>query len=184
MNISYTFKNFEPSEHLKKYAARRFEKLTRFIPKADTADISVNMSVDKFRHKIEVLFTGDSLNVSAMETSQDMYASVDMVLDKLESQLKKHFEKIKEKRRSGGKAPVASEIEVFSYQAVGEGSNRQIVGVDYFEPKPMHVDEAAMQLDQRDDDFLVFLNAETDSVSVLYKRSNGSLGLIVPPANR
>lgn len=179
MNIAYTFKNFEPSEHLKKYAARRFEKLARFIPKSDNVELAVNMGVDKFRHKIEVQFSGDYVNISAVEESQDMYASVDMVLDKLESQLKKHHEKMKEKRRNG-KSPVAHEVEVFSYETVGSEGNRRIVGVDHFEPKPMHVDEAAEQLAQRDDEFLVFLNAESESVNVLYKRANGSFGLIVP----
>ncbi|MDL2314392.1 ribosome-associated translation inhibitor RaiA [Desulfovibrio sp. OttesenSCG-928-C14] len=179
MNFAYTFKNFEPSEHLKKYAARRIEKLSRFIPKSDNVEVSVNMAVDKFRHKIEVQFSGDNINISAMEQSQDMYASVDMVLDKLEAQLKKHAEKIKDKRRSSGQSKPEG-MEVFSYETVGEAGNRRIVGMDHFEPKPMHVDEAAMQLEQRDDEFLVFLNAETEAVNVLYKRSNGSLGLIVP----
>lgn len=175
MNIAYTFKNFEPSDHLKKYAGRRFSKLTRFVPKSDNVEVQVNMSVDKFRHKIEVQFSGDSINISAAEDSQDMYASVDIVLEKLEAQLKKHFEKIKEKRRgkSGG------DDEYVEYSGSG-GPRRQIVERDHFEPKPMHIEEAAMQLEQRDDLFLVFLNAETEQVNVLYKRENGNLGLIQP----
>lgn len=183
MNFAYTFKNFEPSEHLKKYAARRIEKLARFISKSDNVEVSVNMSVDKFRHKIEVQFSGDNINISAVESSQDMYASVDMVLDKLEAQLKKLAEKMKDKRRGAngsGKSPVSAEVEIFRYETVGDTGSREIVGVDHFEPKPLFVDEAAMQLQQRDDEFLVFLNAETESVNVLYKRSNGSFGLIVP----
>lgn len=175
MNISYTFKNFEPSEHLKKYAGRRFNKLARFVPKSDNAEVQVNMSVDKFRHKIEVLFAGDNLNITAMEESQDMYASVDMVLEKLEAQLKKHFEKVKEKRR--GDKPGTTE----EYIEYGPGkSRRKIVERDHFERKPMYIDEAAMQLEQRDDLFIVFLNAETEQVNVLYKRENGNLGLILP----
>jgi putative sigma-54 modulation protein len=186
MQIAYTFRNFEPSEHLKKYAARRFEKLSRFVNKSDNVEVSINMSVDKIRHTVEVKLTGDNLNISAVEQSQDMYASVDMILDKLESQLKKHSEKNKDKRRGINegkapvKAPVKADVEVFSYGTVGDAGNRQIVGVDHFEPKPLFVDEAAMQLQQRDDEFLVFLNAETEDVNVLYKRSNGSFGLIVP----
>ncbi|MDR1241479.1 MAG: ribosome-associated translation inhibitor RaiA [Deltaproteobacteria bacterium] len=182
MNITYTFKNFEPSEHLKKYAARRFEKLSRLVNKADNVEVNINMSVDKIRHVVEVKFTGDNLNISAVEQSQDMYASVDMILDKLESQLKKQLEKSKQKRRSagGGRAPVKAEVEIFSYDTVGSDENRHIVGVDHFEPKPLFVDEAAMQLQQRDDEFLVFLNADTENVNVLYKRANGTFGLIVP----
>ena len=176
MNFAYAFKNFEPSEHLKKYAARRFEKLIRFMPKSDNVEVSVAMSVDKYRHKVEVQFAGDNINISATEQSQDMYASVDLVLDKLEAQLKKLSEKNRERRRTGQSAT----IEVFNYQAVDDGNGRKIVGVDHFEPKPMHVEEAAMQLDQRADEFLVFLNAETETVNVIYKRANGNFGLISP----
>ena len=145
MNFAYTFKNFEPSEHLKKYAARRFEKLNRFISKSDNVEVSVAMSVDKYRHTVEVQFSGDSVNISATEQSQEMYASVDMVLDKLEAQLKKLSEKNRERRRNGQSAT----IEVFNYQTVNDGKSRKIVGVDHFEPKPMHIEEAAMQLEQR-----------------------------------
>lgn len=175
MNIAYTFKNFEPSEHLKKYAGRRFNKLSRFIPKSDNVEVQVNMTVDKFRHKIDVQFSGDNINLSAAEDSQDMYASVDMVLEKLESQLKKHFEKLKEKRRGKGGGD-----EYVEYASGGGAPRRKIVERDHFERKPMHIDEAAMQLEMRDDLFIVFMNAETGEVNVLYKRENGNLGLILP----
>ncbi|MDL2306669.1 ribosome-associated translation inhibitor RaiA [Desulfovibrio sp. OttesenSCG-928-C06] len=178
MNIAYNFKNFEPSEHLKKYAARRFDKLSRFIHKSDNVEMNVNMSVDKFRHKIEVQFIGDNINISATEESQDMYASVDMVLDKLEAQLKKHGEKNKEKRRNA-KAPDAPEVEVFNYKAKGKKGSREISGVSHYEPRPLFVDDAALQLEDSGDEFLVFLNAETESVNVLYRRKNGTFGLIV-----
>ncbi|MDR2050344.1 MAG: ribosome-associated translation inhibitor RaiA [Deltaproteobacteria bacterium] len=176
MNIAYTFRNFDPSEHLKSYAVRRFHKLARFMPKANNIALNVNMAVDKFRHKIEVQVSGDNLNISAVEQSQDMYSSVDMVLEKLEAQLKKHVEKVKDKRRN----KAAESEEFVEYSSGRNVTTRKVVERDHFEPKPMHVDEAAMQLEQRDDIFLVFLNAETEQVNVLYKRSNGNLGLISP----
>ena len=175
MNIAFAFKNFEPSSHLKGYARRRFEKLGRFLPKAENVEASVMMSVDKFRHKIEVQMSGDNLNITAVEHSEDMYATVDMVLDKLEVQVKKHSEKLKEKRRSSK----GTALDMFSYSTVGEGRERQIVGTDSFAPKPLHIDEAALQLEQHpDDEFLVFINAETGRVNVLYRRRNGDFGLI------
>jgi putative sigma-54 modulation protein len=179
MNIAYAFKNFDPSEHLKSYAARRFHKLARFMPKANNIVLNVNMAVDKFRHKIEVQVSGDNLNISAVEQSQDMYSSVDMVLEKLEAQLKKHVEKIKDKRRNKTAGPGEAE-EFVEYSSGRNITTRRVVERDNFEPKPMHVDEAAMQLEQRDDIFLVFLNADTEQVNVLYKRNNGNLGLISP----
>ena len=170
MNIAFTFKNFEPSDHLRKYASRRFEKLGRFIPKSENVEMTVNLSVDKFRHKAEVQFAGDYLNLTAMEQSEDMYATVDMIMDKLEAQVKKHSEKMKEKRR--GSAQPSESVNV-------EGKERSIIGEDKFVPKPMFIDEAAMQLEQlRDENFLVYLDADTNRINVLYRRKDGDFGLI------
>ncbi len=175
MNIAFTFKNFEPSDHLKKYAQRRFEKLGRFLSKSENVEMTVNLAVDKFRHKADVQFAGDNVNLSAVEQSEDMYATVDMILDKLETQLKKHMEKMKEKRRGA-----RSDEHAFIYNAMVEGHERTIIGAeDRFSPKPLYLDEAALQLEQRNDDaFMVFLNAESDRVNVLYRRKNGDFGVI------
>ncbi|GHV54302.1 ribose ABC transporter permease [Deltaproteobacteria bacterium] len=170
MNITFTFKNFEPSDHLKKYANRRFEKLGRFVHKAENVVMTVNLSVDKFRHKAEVSFVGDNLNLNAVEQSEDMYATVDMVLDKLEAQIKKQSEKSKEKRRAAPLSEGAPDA---------EGNARSIIGEDKFVPKPLFLDEAAMQLEQlTSEHFLVYLDAETYRVNVLYRRNDGNFGLI------
>ena len=166
MHISFTFKNFEPSEHLRKYARRRMEKLGRFFGKNPALDAQVNMAVDKFRQRVEVQLTGDGINIAASEVSEDMYASIDLVLDKLEAQVKKFVSRNKEIHRKGR----ANDID-------GE---RTITGRDHFSPKPMSPDEAAMQLDANDFEFLTFLNSENDRINVIYRRKNGNLGLIDP----
>lgn len=170
MNIAFAFKNFEPSDHLKKYASRRFEKLGRFLHKSENVEMTVNLFVDRFRHKAEVQLAGDNLNLSAAEQSEDMYATVDMLMDKLEVQIKKHSEKLKEKRRSSSHAAADSSP---------EAGGRTIIGEDKFVPKPMFLDEAAMQLEQLGaEDLLVYLDAETSHVNVLYRRRDGDFGLI------
>ncbi len=175
MNIVFAFKNFEPSEHLKGYAKRRFEKLGRFLHKSENAECSIMMAVDKFRHTVEVQLVGDNLNLSAVETSEDMYATVDMVLDKLEAQIKKHVEKLKEKRR-GGKGGSYEHLDLAEEDDARE---RSIVESNTASPKPMHVDEAALQLEQREDDvFLVFINARNNRVNVIYRKKNGDFGVI------
>ena len=168
MHISFTFKNFEPSEHLRKYARRRMEKLGRFFGKNPALDAQVNMSVDKFRQRVEVQLTGDGINIAAGETSEDMYASIDMVLDKLESQVKKIISRNKEVHRKGR----TSDIDVYTFEVTEEDG--------HFSPKPMSPDEAAMQLDAQDFEFLTFLNSENDRINVIYRRKNGNLGLIDP----
>jgi putative sigma-54 modulation protein len=176
MNIAFTFKNFEPSEHLKKYARRRFEKLGRFFGKASGLDIQVTLSVDKFRHRCDVQVSGEGLQLSAAEQTEDMYASIDLALDKLESQIKKHVSRVKEHRRQSRNAV----IDVFTYHPAEDNGERVVTGTSKFEPKPMHVDEAVMQLDASDNEFLVFLNGESERINVIYRRRGGGYGLIDP----
>lgn len=180
MNIALTFKNFEPSDHLRKYATRRFEKLGRFIPKADNVEMTVVLTVDKFRHKADVQLAGDGISISAVEQSADMYATVDLVLDKLGAQLKKHAERMKEKRRGAGRAAavVADAAALDGLRSDTEEVPEFVIVEESVEPKPMYAEEAAMQLSQRDDVVLIFLNADTDRVNVIYRRKQGDYGLI------
>ncbi|MBC18372.1 Ribosome hibernation promoting factor [Pseudodesulfovibrio profundus] len=178
MNISFTFKDFEPSDHLKGYAQKRFEKVGKFVSDSDEADLQVNLSVDKFRHKADVILNADNIHISAYEDSEDMYATIDMVVDKLEAQLRKMREKMKSRVRSGRGNKVQTNF--FAYEESNREAGPTIVGTDTYEPKPMSIDEAALQLNSLDNDFLVFLNAETEGVNVIYRRKNGDYGLIDP----
>lgn len=176
MNISFTFKNFDPSDHLKKYARRRFEKLGRFFGKAAGLEVQVALSVDKFRHKCDVRVAGEGLQLAATEQTEEMYSSIDLVLDKLESQIKKHVSRIKEHRREARNV----KVDVFTYNLGAEEDPGPISGTSRFEPKPMLLDEAIMQLDSIGSDFLVFLNGENHRINVIYRRRTGDYGLIDP----
>ena len=178
MNIALTFKNFEPSDHLRRYAERRFAKLGRFLHKAENVEMTVVLVVDKFRHKADVQLSGDGVSIAAMEQSSDMYATVDMVLDKLEVQLKKHVERMKEKRRTGRAVTDNGESAVF-FDGQDHASPLVIVE-ENVEPKPMFAEEAALQLEQRDEVVLVFFNAETERVNVMYRNKQGGFALIDP----
>lgn len=184
MQITFTFKNFEPSEHLKQYANRRFEKLTKYLERTDaSAELQVALSVEKQRHMAEVKLVGDGLHLSASESSEDMYQTVDLVLDKLDAQMRKHREKNKDKRKGGDVAASGRTVrtEVFQFSATPAGGReRSIVDSDHFEPKPMSIEEAAEQLETAQDQFLVFQDSETSRVNVLYRRKNGDFGLIDP----
>ncbi|WP_319543913.1 ribosome hibernation-promoting factor, HPF/YfiA family [uncultured Pseudodesulfovibrio sp.] len=178
MNISFTFKNFEPSDHLKEYASKRFEKVARYVSDSES-DLQVNLQVDKFRHKADVILNSEGIHISAYEASEDMYSTIDMVLDKLEAQLRKMREKMKSRSKQG-RGNKMVQLNVLSYQELPSEAAPTIVGTDEYVPKPMSVDEAAMQLDALDNEFLVFRNAETEDVNVIYKRKNGDYGLIDP----
>ena len=160
MNIAFTFKNFEASDHLKKYARRRMEKMGRFFGKASGLEVGVVLTVDKFRHRCEVTIAGEGLHLSASEQSSDMYAAIDLVVDKVEAQIKKHVSRVKEQRRQARNASV----DVFTYNLEADPDEEPaVVGTERFAPKPLHLDEALMQLESIGSEFLVFINAETPS---------------------
>lgn len=182
MNIAFAFKNFEASDHLKKYARRRMEKLGRFFGKAAGLDINVVLTVDKFRHRCEVTVNGEGLHINATEQAQDMYAAIDLVTDKVESQIKRKVSRVKEQRRKARNA----EVDVFTYNLDADGDMAEasddatVVGTDRFAAKPLHLDEALMQLDSIGSEFLVFLNAESGRVNVVYRRRTSGYALIDP----
>ncbi|SDK71977.1 putative sigma-54 modulation protein [Maridesulfovibrio ferrireducens] len=178
MNVAFTFKNFDPSDHLKEYANTRFAKLDKFITNPDNTEMQVILSVDKIRHVAEVLFSSDNIHISAYEASEDMYSTVDLVLAKLEVQLRRMRDKMRSHRR---KDVAPARMDVISFTTEEEdNSEPTIVETDQFVPKPMAVDEAAMQLQTLDNEFLVFRNADTEAINVIYRRKNGDFGLIDP----
>ncbi len=175
MNIHFNFKNFEPSEHLKNYARTRFDKLSKYG--VGNAELQVNMSVEKHRQMAEVTLIGDSLHMSAFEESQDMYSTIDMVLDKLKAQVKKNRDKGSLHKKAGQDTV---RLDVFSYSKADGRTERTIIESDSYTPKPMDVDEAAMQLENLGYEFLVFRNAESERINVIYLRKDGNFGLIDP----
>ncbi|MDR2820273.1 MAG: ribosome-associated translation inhibitor RaiA [Desulfovibrio sp.] len=177
MNISFAFKNFEASEHLKKYAQRRMEKLGRFFGKSSGLDVGVVLTVDKFRHRCEVTANGEGLHINASDQTTDMYAAIDLVTEKIEAQIKRQVARIKEQRRKARNA----NVDVFTYHVDAQTEdNPSVLGTDRFTPKPMHLDEAIMQLDSIGGEFFVFLNAEYNRVNVIYHRRSGGYALIDP----
>ena len=175
MQTSVTFKNLDPSDNLKDYVS---DKLNRFDKYLDNpAEASVVLSVEKFRHMAEINIFGDRLNLIGKEETIDMYSAIDLALDKLEKQIKKSKQKIRE-RRAGSKVS-AKEMIAETTTVPESASDRRII-ISNIEYKPMDVDEAAMQMDLVNDNFLVFTNAKTDKVNVLYRRKDGHYGLIQP----
>lgn len=179
MNIAFNFKNFDPSDHLKDYAEKRFEKLEKYLANHDAAEVQVNLSVEKIRQMVEVIVSDDNLHLSANESADDMYSAIDLVVDKIVAQMKRIREKQKSKR-AAKTADKSVRHEIFSFVGEGEDKSKSIVATDSFSPKPMDVEEAAMQLETLDYEFLVFRNAETERVNVVYRRKDGNFGIIDP----
>jgi putative sigma-54 modulation protein len=107
-----------------------------------------------------------------------MYSTVDMVWDKLEAQMRKVRDKDKSRRKAGGDT-VRMDVISVNEDTAGKRTST-IQQTDHYEPKPMVIEEAALQLEKTGNEFLVFLNAENERVNVIYRRKTGDFGLIDP----
>ncbi len=174
MQTSVTFKNLDPSQHLKSYVGEKLNRFDKYL--YNPAEANVVLSVEKFRHIAEVNIVGDRLTIYGKEETEDMYSAIDMVLDKLEKQIKKSKQKTRERRTGKGKSKTVMTEEAASIE---EDLERTVM-VKNIEYKPMDVDEAIMQMDLVANNFLVFTNARSDRVNVLYRRKDGNYGLIQP----
>jgi putative sigma-54 modulation protein len=175
MQTSVTFKNLDSSDHLKSYVADKLDRLDKYLD--NPAEASVVLTVEKFRHTAEINIAGDRLSINGKEETNDMYSAIDMALDKLEKQIKKSKQKIRE-RRTSSKNRNRSMPEEDGILPEDDGERQiKIMNIEY---KPMDVDEAVLQMDLIEDNFLVFTNAKSDQINVLYRRRDGHYGLIQP----
>lgn len=174
MQTSVTFKNLDPSEHLRNYVSEKLNRFDKYL--FNPGEANVVLSVEKFRHIAEINIAGDRLNINGKEETEDMYSAIDMTLDKLEKQIKKNKQKVREHRSGKGRNKEVRNVGAPSYE---ENPERHVVvrSIDY---KPMDTEEAVMQMDLVDNNFMVFTNARSGQVNVIYRRKDGNFGLIQP----
>jgi len=181
MRINVTFRHMDSSEPLRKYVEDKLPKVKKYID--EPVEAQVVLSVEKkIRHKAEVSLSAKGITIKATDETADMYAAVDGVLDKLERQLKRYKDKIKmHKPLSGRERRV--EKTVYTAESIDEAHPEpSIIKSDSFHVKPMSVDEAVMQMDLLEKEFLVFTDASSEEINVVYRRKDGNYGLIVPQA--
>jgi putative sigma-54 modulation protein len=175
MQTSVTFKNLDSSENLKSYVQNKLDRFDKFLD--NPAIATVVLTVEKFRHIAEININGDRLSIQGKEETQDMYSAIDMVLDKLEKQIKKNKQKIKQhKGASKGKSKHIIDNETIH----DDDKVARLVNIKNIDYKPMDVEEAMLQMDLANSSFFVFTNSKTEKVNVLYRRNDGDYSLIQP----
>jgi putative sigma-54 modulation protein len=177
MEINVTFRHTEPMESLKTYAEEKISKIKKYL---DTPlEAHVVLSVEKFRHQADVTLSVNGTRIKGVEETGDMYSAIDQVMDKLEKQVKRHLEKIRTHRLESikGEDRLASEE---AEEATALAQDEPVIELEKMIAKPMDPEEAAMQLNLSRQDFLVFRNANSREINVIYKRRDGNLGLIEP----
>jgi len=172
MNIIVNGRHLEVTPALKNYAEEKIRKFEKFLPEG--SDATVTLSVEKYRHKAEVLLKTNGVLIQAESVTGEIYSSIDEVSEKLDRQVKKYKEKHSSYRKGAAKQAEPAEKE----QAVHEGG--KIIKNKRFDLKPMNPDEASMQMELLDKDFFVFMNDKSNVINVIYLRKDGNFGLIEP----
>ncbi|MEW6276337.1 MAG: ribosome-associated translation inhibitor RaiA [Bacillota bacterium] len=175
MQVQVRGRNMDVTSALKEYVEKRVSKVGKYLD--GIAEAQVTLTVEKGSHRVEVTIPINSMILRGEETTQDMYASIDLVVEKLEKQIRKYKGKLfKRLGKAAGEAAGETGVPVGQAQENGP----QVVRTKRFAIKPMSVDEAVLQMNLLGHSFFVFTNAETEQVNVLYRRKDGNYGLIEP----
>jgi putative sigma-54 modulation protein len=200
--IQVTGRHVSVTESMKEYCRRRLASLHLDYPKI--IEVQILLDVQKYRHTAEViLHCSNHITLEASAENDDMYVSVDEVVDKIARQMRKYKTRLMRQHRPRKHTVRHLDETVLRWEWV-EGleevpetgiartsqlesetnlSEPSVVQSEKYPVKPMFIDEAVLQIEMSAKQFLVFLNAKTEKVNVIYRRKNGDFGLIEPTFN-
>jgi putative sigma-54 modulation protein len=180
MNISITGRQIDITPPIKSYTEAKLKKLNRFMN--GITDIHVTLSLEKYRQIAEVnVHSRGNTYLTAVEESNDLYVSIDQAIDKIKSQAKKLQEKRIGKKRRSKRVETSGTFNVLAREeSQTSESGPRIVESSRFVIKPLSVEEAVVQIEDEGAEFLVFRNASSERVNVIYRRPDGNFGLIDP----
>ena len=179
MQIAVTFRHMESSDAVRSYVEEKLARVKKYID--EPIDAQVVLSVQKkIYHRAEVTMVAKGLTMKSMEEKDDMYAAIDLMVDKIERQLKKYKEKLKEHKGTTANQRLVEKSIISGSSVDDGGGNPEIIRSHSFFVKPMSVEEAVMQMDLLDKEFLVFTDDHSEEMNVVYRRKDGNYGLIVP----
>jgi len=194
--IQVTGRHVSVTEAMKEYCRRRLACLHLDYPKI--IEVQIIMDVQKYRHTAEVvLHCSNHITLEASAESNDMYVSVDEVVDKIARQMRKYKTRLMRQHRPRKHTIRHLEETVLRWEWVDgleespetgtasskpepDPSDPSVVQSEKYPVKPMFIDEAVLQIEMSSKQFLVFLNAKTEKVNVIYRRKSGDFGLIEP----
>jgi ribosome hibernation promoting factor len=181
MRIEYTGRHMDVTDSVRRLGDRKVRKLAKFL--RGITDVRVILTADKHRHSAEVTVHSPHLDLAATEESGDIVVSLSTVMDKLIRQAERRVGKLRV-RKGGGRARTTSvrTAPPLPVSAPRETPGPRVIRSRRFAVKPMTIEEAALEVGASAEGVLVFRDASTERVNVLYKRKDGNLGLIEPEA--
>ncbi|HLR62368.1 MAG TPA: ribosome-associated translation inhibitor RaiA [Lentibacillus sp.] len=183
MKYNIRGENIEVTGAIRDYVEKKIGKLARYFDTPPSSDVNVNLSVYNDEQRIEVTVPMPNLLLRAEEQHIDLYAAIDLVVDKLERQIRKYKTKVNRKfRQEGSPKHIFAELEKEAQMEneKTDSDDVEIVRRKQFDLKPMDSEEAVLQMDMLGHAFYVFTNAVSGNTNVVYRRKDGRYGLIEP----
>jgi putative sigma-54 modulation protein len=178
MKIEFTGRPTAVPVELRRLAERKLEKLGRVLP--GITRVHVISTTDRHRRTAEISVHSAHLDLTARETTEDLGASIGLVVDKLTRQAQRQVGRRRERGRPGAARAKASGKDAPLDAPVPEAPSVRVIRSRRLAGKPMTVDEAAAEMLVREEGFLIFRDAQTERVHVIFRRKDGNLGLVEP----
>lgn len=172
MKYNIRGKKIEVTDAIRDYMASKIERLEKYLDDNDEVEAKAVVSTKGKEQKVEVTIWSGKYNIRAEESSEDLYAAMDLVIDKLERQFKKYKDKINDKRRK----ETIKEIDTEDIKDLEE--KEVIVRRKEVYLKPIDEEEAIIQMELLDHTFFVYKDSNTNKINVVYKRNDGDYGVI------
>jgi len=176
MQVNVIGRHIEATDALKEYATERFQRFEKYLPKNSQATITLSV-VKKIHHIAEAMIKANGMLIQATEETEEMYSSIDLLYEKIDRRVRKYKERLTDHKHQTGHAGMA---DASTAAAHPEDRIPQIIKTKRFDLKPMHPDEAVMQMELLDKQFFFFSNASSGQINVIYRRNDGNVGLIEP----
>jgi putative sigma-54 modulation protein len=180
MQFSVTFRHMEATDAIKEYAREKVERIKKYFP--DPISAHVVMGTERgYQHQVDVnIQLHNGLVIKGHESTEDMYSSIDLVMAKIERQVRRYKEKIRghKERADLSSIPIAYHVLSGEEEAAAPAKPTNIIKTEHIPARTLSVDEAIMQMDLLGRSFYAFRSQKDGHVSIVYKREDGNYGLI------
>ena len=180
MRVEYTGRHMDVTDSIRRLGDRKLRKLTKHL--RGITDVHVILSADKHRQTAEVTVHSPHGDLAATQESSDIGVSLSTVMDKLIRQAERRVGKQRVRKGGGRSRATSLRTAAAPVSTAREEPGPRVIRSRRFAVKPMTIEEAALEVGASPEGVLVFRDASTERVSVLYKRKDGNLGLIEPEA--
>jgi len=178
MNVEYVARNCDLDDRIRDFAEKKLRKVAKFLQ--EPAEIRFALEIEKHRHIAELHLAHRFGVVQATEETDNLFDSINLAVDKAEKQLRRSNKKFHARRRRGGREAASWPLAVVDPASLGAAGGPRVVRDSVLEIETMSLEEAGRRIEDATNDFVVFRDARSGAVQVLYKRRDEHYGLIAP----